>query len=209
MKLSKLTWLGISAICLGVVVFGGYALWEQTRTTRPVYMRVSMVPGHVHTPEFSVNLRGLYTIEVEAEKRIDFDTLNCLLGMSMEASKCVKPSVIKASWVLTSKGKLVSKGESDADKGGGWANDTISREIGSFETEKGKPYVLDVTIIEDGAALAITDPHLKVEVQSDFYEGSLWIYYYLGRVCLPVVVLGLVLLCVSGLRRLYQRRTAT
>jgi hypothetical protein len=97
MQLSELTWSGIVAIILAVAIFGGWDIWLQTRNTRPVYMPIQMLVGGVRTPEFRVNLTGPYTIEVEARKRIQFQTLNCLLGMSdMPGYKCNVAPVLKS-----------------------------------------------------------------------------------------------------------------
>jgi hypothetical protein len=207
MRISKTTWIGIVCILIGVCVFAAWDIWLQTRTTRPVYMQVSLTPGEVTTPEFRVNLRALYTVEIEAKKTLPFETLNCLLGMSTRPDqKCDRPSVIKTSWTLTSGRKVVQTGTSDADDGGGWAQDTIGRELGSFWLEKGQAYVFRVRFVADGRELAPTDPHLKIEVHPDFYEGTMFTSYFLMRMCEGVVVLGLIILAVSFLKWLWQRK---
>jgi acyl-homoserine lactone acylase PvdQ len=170
-------------------------------------MQVSLAPGEITTPEFPVNLSAQYTVEVEAKKTIPFETLNCLLGMStMPDQKCDRPSVIKASWTLTSGGKVVQTGTSDADDGGGWATDTIGRELGTFWLKKGQAYALGVQFSADGRALAQTDPHLKIEVRPDFYEGTMFTSYFLMRWCERVLVLGLLILAVASLKWLWQRK---
>jgi hypothetical protein len=194
-------------VLVGVGVFASWDIWLQTRSTRPVYMPVSLAPGEVTTPQFRVNLSAQYTVEIEAKKTITFETLNCLLGMSlMPDQKCDRPSVIKANWTLMSGGKVVQTGTSDADDGGGWAQDTIARELGTFWLRKGQVYVLRTQFSADGRALAPTDPHLKIEVQADFYEGTMFTSYFLTRGCEWVVALGLLILAVSCLERLWQRR---
>jgi hypothetical protein len=170
-------------------------------------MQVSLAPGEVTTPEFPVNLSAQYTIEVEAKKTIPFETLNCLLGMStMPDQKCDRPSVIKASWILTEGGKVVQTGTSGADDGGGWANDTIGRELGTFWLKRGQAYVLHVQFSVDGRALAPTDPHLKIEVHPGFYEGTMFTSYFLMRMCVWVVALDLLILAAGGLKWLWQRK---
>ena len=161
-------------------------------------MRVSLAPGEVTTPQFRVNLSGQYTIEIEAKKTIRFETLNCLLGMStIPDQKCDGPSVIGANWTLMSGGKVVQTGASDADDGGGWTNDTIARELGTFWLRKGQVYVLHTQFATDGRALAPTDPHLKIEVQLDFYEGTMYTSYFLLRGCEGMVILGLMVIAVA------------
>jgi hypothetical protein len=100
-------------------------------------MPVTLTPGHVRTSEFSANLNAQYTIRIEAKKRIPFDTLNCLLGMSIDVEKkCDRPAVVRATWVLTSGGKPVIAGSSDSDEGGAWANETIEPKNGSHSAKR-------------------------------------------------------------------------
>jgi acyl-homoserine lactone acylase PvdQ len=172
-------------------------------------MPISIAPGEITTPEFQVNLNTEYTIRIEAKKTIPFDTLNCLLGMSLEQDqKCSESSVIEAKWVLTSMGDVVGGGESGGDTGGAWANDTISRELGSFSARKGKSYIVHVRFTRDGRALAPTDPHLVIEVRSEFYEGNMVNGLILMAGCTGVSVLGLLLLLVSFLKWFQVRRKA-
>jgi hypothetical protein len=210
MRISKTTWLGIVCVLTGVCIFGSWDVWLQTRNTRPVYMLVSLAPGEVTTPQFRVNLSAQYTIEIEAKKTITFETLNCLLGMSlMPEQKCEHSSVIRANWTLMSGNKVVQTGTSDADDGGGWARDTIARELGTFWLRKGQVYVLHTQFTEDSRALAPTDPHLKIEVHPDFYEGTMFTSYFLMRKCEWVVALGLLILAVSCLKWLWRRRNVS
>ncbi len=201
MRNSWIAWTGTAFVVVGMSVFAVWDIWLQTRTTRPVYMPVSLAPGLITTPEFRTNLSAQYTIEIEVKKTVPFETLNCLLGMSlMPGQRCDRPPVVRASWTLASEGRAVKTGTSDSDDGGGWAQDTVARELGTFWLEKGKLYVLHAEFSEDARALAPTDPHLKIEVQSDFYEGSMFTGFLLLRGCEGMTVLGLLMLAVAILR---------
>jgi len=206
MRLTKLTWVGIACIAVASATFGAWVLWIETRIDRPVYIPVSLAAGHVHVPEFRINLSGLYEIKVEAKKHIPFDTLNCLLGMSMEPEKCNVTPVVKASWIVTSKGAVTAEGKSDTERGGAWGNDTIEKQIGSFEGKKNRRYALDIDFTADGSALRATDPHLVVGITSDFYEGSMCIGAFLSLGCATVAAIGIVLLGIAGVRLIYRRR---
>jgi len=214
MQLSKLTLSGIIAFTVGAVVSGGWNIWVMTRTVLPIDIPVSVVPSHVRTKEFKVNLKRLYIISIEAKKRIPFDTLNCLLGVSTDPGNvlgktCNRPSVVNARWVLTSGGSVVSTGKSDdAPPGGGWGNETIARTIGRFEGQGGRRYVLDVEFLSDGSALAVTDPHLKVEVTAAYYEDVMWGSLLRFWPWVILAVLGLVLLVIAAIRSLLHRRSA-
>lgn len=206
MRFSKLTWFGIVVFVIPIVVFGGWDIWLQTRNCRPIYMPVQMTIGHVRTLEFTINLGGRYTIEIESKKQIPFETLNCLLGSSMPFEKCERPSVVKANWVLTHAGKAVESGTTASDDGGSWTKETVAREMGTFQGQRGRRYVLDVDFAADGSALSPTDPHLKVEVHPGFYEGAMFESYYLRAKCEEAALVGLSLLVISTARFLWQRR---
>jgi hypothetical protein len=126
-----------------------HRLWLETRHYVPVKMPLTMSVGHIRTKEFVVNVDARYQIEIEVEKKIPFDTLNCLLGMAPPMpNQCADQEVINAKWVLSTAGKVVGQGSSADDKGGGWASDTISREIGNFEGRKGRWSTLNVDILK-------------------------------------------------------------
>jgi hypothetical protein len=206
MRFTKLTWIGLVCIAVASTTFGAWFLWLQTRIDKPVSVPVSLTTGRVHIPEFRINLSGPYEISVEAKKRIPFDTLNCLLGMSTLPAKCDQQPVVQASWVVTSDGVVIAKGTSDAERGGAWANDTIAKQIGGFEGKRNRRYSLDVDFTADGSVLRATDPHLVVGITSDFYEGSIWMSYFLFLGCSGVAIIGLLLLAASGARLMYQNR---
>src|SRR5258708_1640117 len=111
--------VGFTFVAVGIVVYGIWVLWLIIRTERPVNIPISMAIGHVRTREFKLNMNAPYTIEVEVQKSIPFETLNCLLGtsdapISSDLRDCPnRPSVVKASWILTSDGQLIAQGSSD------------------------------------------------------------------------------------------------
>jgi hypothetical protein len=49
-----------------------------------------------------------------------------------------------------------------------------ARELGTFWLRRGQVYVLHTRFSTDGRALDPTDPHLKIEVQTDFYEETMF-----------------------------------
>jgi hypothetical protein len=168
---------------------------------------MSMTVGRVRTPEFRVNLNRWYGIEIEVERKIPFYTLNCLLGTHMgRASTNIgdcpdRPSVVKATWSLVSGGRVVASGSSDDYRAGGWGNGTISRELGHFQAQSGRRYVLFVNVLRDGTALAPGDPRLVVEVVSSFYEDAI-AGDAIAFLCAGLlVVAGLPLLSISFFRR--------
>ena len=209
MRFSPITWTGFCLVAVGVLTFGGWALWSATRTYIPVNMPIPMAVGHVQTPEFAVNLNMPYNIRIEAQKTISFDTLNCMMGMAPEPQKCERPSVIDAAWTLRSYGKVVAQGSSRNETGGAWAADTIERQIGSFHGRSGQRYLLDVNILSDGTSLEPARPRLRVEVTRDIYEANAWTTVFLFWPCAFVAIVGLVLFLVAAIRNMRQRGTAS
>jgi hypothetical protein len=195
--------VGLAFVCAGVAVYGVWILWLSTRTERPVDIPISMAVGHVRTREFKINLEAPFTIQIEVQKKIPFDTLNCLLGTAMgrmttDLRECPdRPSVVKANWVLTSNGHPVAQGSSDDYRSGAWMNDSISRELGHFGSQSGRRYVLDVNILADGSSLAPGNPRLKVEVHPDVYEGNIISSAILFLAMGLVVLIGVIVLLVS------------
>jgi hypothetical protein len=112
MTLPRTKLVGVICVAVGLTLYGTWVGWLSTLTERPVDIPISM--AIMRTPEFKTNLNAPFTINVEGQKTIPFETLNCLLGTAMgrtstDLQKCPdKPSVVKASWVLTSNGQTVA-----------------------------------------------------------------------------------------------------
>jgi len=192
--------VGAGFILSALAAMSVWAIWSETRTWVPVDMPVSLTVGHIRTREFKINQNAFYEIEIEAERNIPFQTLNCLLGVeSIEPNRCQDtPSVIRASWTLTNNGIAVARGSSDEFKGGGWSN-TISRGIGNFRLEKGRRYVLDADILTDGTVLEATHPRLKVGVHPEHYEWNMVMGLFvtalsglIGLIGITMLIIGLV-----------------
>lgn len=197
---------GMTLILVGIVAYGLWVVWLSTRNNRPVDIPIKMAVGHVNTPSFKVNRNAPYDIEIEVQKRIPFDTLNCLLGTAMQPhstdlQECPdKPSVVKASWVLTSDGQIVAHGSSEDHRYGAWTNDSIARELGSFQSESGRSYALSVDVLSDGSALAPGNPHLKVEVFPSVYEDEMVGSALVMLFSILLVLVGGILLLISFVR---------
>ncbi len=214
MPLCRTKLAGLALVASGVALFGIWAIWLATRTERPIDVPISMAVGHVRTGEFKVNLNALYIIEIEVQKKIPFDTLNCLLGLGTSSTSSAlqecpdRPSVVKASWTLTSGGRTVTSGSSDDDREGDWGNDSISRILGSFHSEDGRRYVLDVNVLADGSSLALGNPRLKVRVHPMFYEDVMVGGAAISLIALVLVLIGGILLVVSFVKSRHIRKVS-
>ena len=195
----RTTLVCIIFVCVVIICYGTWVLWLFTRINRPVNVPIAMTVGHLRTPVFRVNRAAFYDIEIEVQKTIPFETLNCLLGTAMaqrstDLQECPdKPSVVKASWILSSNGRIVAQGSTDDHRSGAWRNDSISRELGIFKSQKGRPYVLDVDVLADGSSLAAGNPHLKVEVSPAVYEDETVLGTMLFFLAATLILIGMVI----------------
>jgi hypothetical protein len=215
MRSSRIKRVGVLLVLVGMGTCGVWILWLSTRSDHPVDVPISMAVGHIRTNQFTINQNAPYTIDIEVQKTIPFDTLNCLLGtamgrMSTALQECPdRPSVVKASWVLSSSGYVVARGSSDDYRSGAWMNGSISRELGNFDSHRGWQYVLDVDVLADGSALAPGNPRLKVEVHPVIYErNAVWsviLFFAMGLLAL----VGLTFLVISAIKNRRARMLAS
>jgi len=204
-------------VALGLSVFFGRYTWIETRTNQPVYIPVSLKPGHVRTPRFHINKNWPFEFRIEAKGHVDHHRVICLMGYDIPSDNCTEPTVIRANWVLSDDDKFVARGETSRDldlggeEGDGHSDVTAFRRLGGADLKNGHNYVLDVDFTEDGSILAVTDPHLSVvAIDGGFYEDAwidLFIFYLLPCAC--TVLFGLGILTFSWVRHIRRLRLAT
>jgi hypothetical protein len=197
-RISGQTWTGIILIATGVIVCGIWILWAGVLVVQPVSMPVSLAVGEVRTPQFKVPVNQYYIISIEAKKRLPFDVLNCMMGISLVPNNCGKEPILQAKWTLWSDGQIVGQGSSDEHRGGGWENDTVQCMIGKFKGRPGDRYVLVVDFTKDGSQLAVTDPRLKVHLADAYYGMTETLYVFALFVLIEGI--GMVLLISSAVR---------
>lgn len=79
-------------------------------------------------------------------------------------------------------------------------NDSISRDLGYFQSQTGRRYVLDVDVLEDGTSLTPGNPRLKVEVHPEVYEGHMVLSAILFLAMGLLLAFGAILLVVSFIK---------
>jgi hypothetical protein len=202
MQITRTGRVGAIVIVIGLAVCGGWSLWSETRTCVPVSLPISLKSGHVRTQEFKVNLKAFYIIEIEADRKIPYKTLNCLLGVeNIYPDRCKDtPSVVNVSWVLSSQGAVVALGSTLDSKGGSWTNDTIARQLGSFQSERGRRYTLDLNVLADGSSLDAGNPRLKIGVHPMYYEEAAFASIPVLLLTAVLIVIGTIMLVASTLR---------
>lgn len=150
---------------LGVSILGAWFWWRKTRNLEPVNLPLPLGAGQSLTSEFKLNFDGLYFIEIEAEHTIPLDRLHCLLGVEADPVQCKStPSVIDATWVLSSAGQELRQGSSREPYSAPVLTNGVARVIGEFQGIAGTSYKLRATFATGVGDLAAAHPRLKVKV---------------------------------------------
>jgi hypothetical protein len=171
-KLVKwLAWLGVALILSGLSSYVGNVAWYRTRTWYPLDVPIVLTVGHVGTPEFTVNLRESFEIQLDVDRQVPKLLMDNVLGTGdLLSSKPDEVRGFKLAWTLSSDGKVVKHEISDGHNQGYWGSRT-GRLLGFFRAEKGKRYRVDVDVLEDGSQLAAYHPRLKVCVDLFTLDG--------------------------------------
>ena len=138
--------------------------WASTRVWEPLNTPVSLARGHVRTPEFEINAASYYGLSIRVNRPPGEKDAECVPGF-----ECARPYPrMPISWTLTTGGREVVHGYSAESASGFGAVETISREVGGFQTGTGR-YVLDLDVQGDGSYWNQGSPRLAV-----LEAGSAW-----------------------------------
>lgn len=160
--------IGLVLTVVGVLVAAAVFVWYFHVRWVLVDRPVALVPGQVEV-EFTPNFGGHYVAGINVQRKLQFETLQCLLGEKnyIPASQCKDvPAVLQFSWQLSTNGHLVQQGTSDKQLLGAYAKDFIEMEFLYFEATPGQHYSLELEFTKDGRELAGTNPTLRVGVDS-------------------------------------------
>lgn len=209
MSLSRYSKVGVGLLLAGLLPVLILSLWRATLNTIPVLTPISLSGGHI-AKSFTINFTGTYTVRIEVERKLPFDTLQCLLGVGAQEAlpegQCKNiPTALNASWTVTENGQIIKAGASATADGGVYANDSIANELGWFEGKRGHHYVLDMNILQDGSALAVTNPKLRVGIDEAVYEDSVFADLLVFGWAVLTCVIGASLLVFSVVRGRMKR----
>jgi hypothetical protein len=155
---------GLIVLVVGLCALGIALLLTNVYRSEPVTFPFNLRPGTTASPVFRVDTNGSYLVELEAERTLPFDQLNCLLGISPGSTEpCELASPVDISWHVTSRNEVVAKGSSRERASGAWG-DRVSRTLGSFSGKKGDEYVLNVESMKDASALSAANPRIVVRM---------------------------------------------
>ena len=159
---------GLLLAAVGVLVPLAFIVWYSHVHWVLVDNPLRLVPGHVEV-EFTPNFEGHYAAGINVQRRLPFETLQCLLGEKnyVPASQCKDlPAVLQFKWRLNADGRVVEQGTSDQNFHGAYGNDFIEMEFLYFEAKRRQTYRLEIEFMKIGAELAVTNPRLRVGVSS-------------------------------------------
>jgi hypothetical protein len=187
--------IGLVLISVGVIPLIAFFLWFIQIRWSLIDKPISLVPGRVEV-EFTPNFAGHYVSGIRVQRRLPFETLQCLLGEKdyIPTSQCNHiPSVLRFTWELNVDGHVVQEGTSEKQLAGSYANDFIEMEFLFFEAKRGQHYRLGLVFTKDGGELAATNPRLEVAVdnwdQGDTAMGFLWLVPFAAICAVPGLVL--------------------
>lgn len=197
------------ALILGaaLVIYGSAFSVLRWYDWRALTLPVDLKPGTTSSPEFRVDQKTRYLVELEVERNIPFDELNCLLGESTSRRPCAVKSVVDIQWTMMSGSKEIASGASRNEKGGGYGP-TITKTLGRFEGSPRTPYVLKVASLMDGSALASANPRIVVQVHPMDYKGYFVIAQLMAMGAMGIAVIGGIWLLIWAVRAYVVPRKA-
>jgi biopolymer transport protein ExbD len=157
--------IGLSLTLLPTTCLGGWACWAFTRNWTPLNVPVSLYRGRIRTPEFWINMKSRYSIEIRTGS----------------------DSVVRASWSLLNDGKVVASGENGPGQPQLLAIGGFPVQ-GKFNADIGQ-YSLNLDIPEDERFPNPYQPRLMVFEDGGTYFASSALGYYALLVflmCAPV-----------------------
>ncbi len=162
------------------------------------------------TPEFRPVLDTDYYISVEVQRKIEFQRLNCLLGLEdfQRFERCKDaPEAVDISWLVTSQGKTIASGRSQ-DHHGGFYSKTIARTIGDFRGRKGLVCTIKLIVEKDSPELNQASPELTVSVHPSVWEGDVIAQQLAFFVACPTGLVGAVVFSFGVVSTLRVRRSS-
>ncbi|MGB6686578.1 MAG: hypothetical protein WBE76_01910 [Terracidiphilus sp.] len=204
MRMTHISKLGMLLMAIAFVSWGGWTIWDSTRTWFLVKdVPISLSNGnHYNSGVVKTNMDALYSIDISADyaKGIDANhqseaarELACQIGLNdPKEAPCQAPPEWKFHWMLSSD-KSTVQGDSDETIGEGRIGPagSIDREIGTFKTKAGHRYKFDLEVLFNNQNTQIVNPHLMVAVADFHTESSLFLTGLIRIICALLAVIGL------------------
>ena len=197
----------MAILCVALVLYGSALVVLRWYDWRVVTLPLDLKPGTIQSPEFRVDQTTRYLIELEVDRNIPFDELNCLLGQSLPRKPCSVMPVVDIQWTLMTGAKTIASGASRNESGGGYGP-TITKTLGRFDGSPRIPYILQLTSLIDGSKLAAANPRIVVQVHPMDYKGHFVIAQIMAMLAMGVGVVGAIWLLIWAVRAYVAPRKA-
>ncbi len=151
MRLPGTARVGILALCLGPVVFGGVRNWVSGWTLAPLDIPVTLAPGHIRTGDFEINVEALFSVQITFPHR--------------SAPGCGEGSGLRTRRLTSIGGQAFWAPEERGTSSG----ITSGRFLGFFRSKPGR-YSLDIEVVSATQYLNACHPTLLIEASSFDFE---------------------------------------
>lgn len=190
------------ALLIGSLLIANWYRWEPA--SFPIDLRAGI---HSQSQSFRTDLTTTYLIELEVERNMPFEELNCLLGVDpgLPDNCHAIQSPVDIKWAVFTTGKLVAEGVSKDRHDGAWG-ETISRTIGSFQGNKGNDYLVQVESEKDASILAPAKPRITIRVHPAESKGHYVLAQALALIALIVAIVSLLWLLTAIRGQLHNKK---
>ena len=188
----------ILAFSVGLFAFGyfSYKKIDWIAVKQPI--DVTKKENYVFS--FTSQLDTYYSLTLETQKKLEFDELNCRLGIGTSLDKCSSDDEkLIIQWSISHGGERLVSGKSNESTSGFWGSQEIGKTLHEFQTIKGKEYTINAKIVETDSVLDVTSPTLVVSVISleykrSFVTSSLIFYtsYFFAIIAVVIWVIGFI-----------------
>lgn len=183
---------------LAVVIYVSSVVILHWHNWRALELPIDLKIGAITSPEFRVDKKGHYLIELEVERNLPPDDLKCLLGMPHAQDKCSFDPVVDIEWTLTSGTGIVASDSSRNEKDVWWGQ-TVKRTLGRFDGLPRTPYILEVITLFDGSVLAPANPRIIVQLHWEDSLGERAIAKIMAALSMWIALIGVVWLFFEAL----------
>ncbi len=196
----------VIALALSLVAVGGFDLLFlfNSQFAPPVALPLSLGQGQETTYPFQVPSEAYYRVELEIDRTYPFRETECLLGVGMPYPDSTRDGLrtdcplsfyqTDVEWTLLQAGQAVRTPNEFSPHAGGYANDSIERELGQAMLRPGPPYVLQGRIVRGSSMLEKAKPRLIIVPDPSYAESGIVRTAGLLLLSVVLIVAGTILL---------------
>jgi hypothetical protein len=158
--------LPVTIALAGILLFVSATIIANWRKWEATEFPLNLQRGAASSSQFRVDSATEYSIDLDVDRTLPFEELNCLLGLEEAApSGCGNiVSPLDLEWQITARDASPISGDSRSVVEGGWGPQ-ISRTIGRFAGDPAKTYTLRIESRQDASILDAAHPRVVVRAQ--------------------------------------------